>query len=189
MSDSAIMFTRGTDILSFYPIGSIYLSVVNTNPATIFGGTWQAIQDAFLLGAGTTYLAGATGGEATHVLTENEMPTHTHTFTGTQKSTSSTTLTGSIRGTNNIGVNVSGAHIMADATGVLSNWVESSERVRFKGSGTITVGQWTHQRSVNLNAVHTHACPSAGTNANVGSGTAHNNMPPYLAVYAWERTG
>ena len=63
-----------------YPIGSIYMSVNNTNPSVLFGGTWEQIKDTFLLSAGDTYTAGATGGEATHTLTVNEMPSHTHTF-------------------------------------------------------------------------------------------------------------
>lgn len=49
-----------------YPIGSIYLSVANTNPSTLFGGTWEQLKDRFLLGAGDTYNAGDTDGSATH---------------------------------------------------------------------------------------------------------------------------
>ena len=71
---------------SIYPIGSIYISTSSTSPATIFGGTWEAIEGRFLLSAGTiaedgttyTYTAGTTGGEATHALTVNEMPRHAH---------------------------------------------------------------------------------------------------------------
>ena len=62
-----------------YPVGSIYMSVNSTSPATLFGGTWQRIQDRFLIAAGPTYKAGGTGGEAEHVLTVNEMPSHRHT--------------------------------------------------------------------------------------------------------------
>lgn len=65
-----------------YPVGSIYMSVVSTNPSTLFGGTWEQLKDRFLLGAGDTYTAGATGGEATHTLTVNEMPSHKHTLNG-----------------------------------------------------------------------------------------------------------
>ena len=61
-----------------YPVGSIYMSVNATNPAALFGGTWEQIKDRFLLAAGDTYAAGATGGEATHTLTTDEMPSHTH---------------------------------------------------------------------------------------------------------------
>ena len=57
-----------------YPIGSIYISAESTSPATLFGGTWEQIKDTFLLAAGETYTAGATGGEATHTLTESELP-------------------------------------------------------------------------------------------------------------------
>ena len=49
-----------------YPVGSIYLSVDSTSPASLFGGTWERIKDRFLLGAGDTYTAGNTGGSATH---------------------------------------------------------------------------------------------------------------------------
>lgn len=55
-----------------YPVGSIYMSINNTNPSTLFGGTWEQIKDTFLLSAGDTYTAGSTGGEATVQLD----PTH-----------------------------------------------------------------------------------------------------------------
>ena len=61
-----------------YPVGSIYLSVNSTNPSTLFGGTWERIQDVFLLAAGSQYAAGSTGGEAEHTLTVSEMPSHSH---------------------------------------------------------------------------------------------------------------
>ena len=69
------------DSLNFdkiYPIGSIYMSMNGTNPATLFGGTWEQLKDRFLLGAGNTYSAGSTGGETTHKLTIAEMPSHMH---------------------------------------------------------------------------------------------------------------
>lgn len=62
-----------------YPVGSIYLSVNATSPATLFGGTWEQIKGRFLLGASADYPAGSVGGEATHTLTVAEMPSHTHT--------------------------------------------------------------------------------------------------------------
>jgi len=61
-----------------YPVGSIYISVNNVNPSTLFGGTWAQIKDKFLLAAGSAYSNGDTGGEATHTLTVNEMPSHSH---------------------------------------------------------------------------------------------------------------
>ena len=69
----------GIDFDQIYPVGAIYMSTVNTSPATLFGvGTWEQIQDRFLLGAGSTYSAGSTGGSATVTLTTNEIPSHNH---------------------------------------------------------------------------------------------------------------
>lgn len=68
-----------TELLdAVYPIGSLYMSVNAADPNTLFGGTWERLKDRFLLAAGDTYAAGATGGEAAHTLTVDEMPRHTH---------------------------------------------------------------------------------------------------------------
>ncbi len=64
--------------IDIYPVGSIYISVNNTNPSTLFGGNWEQIKDRFLLSAGNSYAAGTTGGEINHTLSINEMPSHTH---------------------------------------------------------------------------------------------------------------
>ena len=61
---------KGSDgyniLLQAYPVGSIYMSVNEVEPSTIFGGTWERLKDRFLLGAGDTYVAESTGGDATH---------------------------------------------------------------------------------------------------------------------------
>ena len=57
-----------------YPVGSIYMSVNSTNPSTLFGGTWEQIEDRFLLACGTTYANGTMDGSADAVVVE-----HTHT--------------------------------------------------------------------------------------------------------------
>ena len=59
-----------------YPVGSIYLSMNDASPATLFGGTWTQISDRFLYCVtGTTKQL---GGENTHTLNVNEMPSHDH---------------------------------------------------------------------------------------------------------------
>ncbi len=121
-----------------YPVGAIYISAASTNPATLLGfGTWTQIKDTFLLAAGSTYAAGSTGGEASHTLTTNEMPSHHHTSHGVSIAT--------------VGNSVNLA-----------------------------------LRSVELGNLHTGTAVMRVNNT--GGGKAHNNMPPYLAVYVWKRT-
>ena len=57
-----------------YPVGSLYLTVADIDPAALFGGTWQRIKDRFLLASGSVYAPGTTGGEAAHTLTVQELP-------------------------------------------------------------------------------------------------------------------
>lgn len=72
--------------LNAYPVGSIYMSVNSTSPATLFGGTWERITGSFLLAAtdngnsGASQAAGNTGGAATVTLTsaQSGVPAHAH---------------------------------------------------------------------------------------------------------------
>ena len=72
--------------LYLYPVGSIYISVNDVNPAAIFGGVWERIQGKFLLSGGgaSGYEIGSEGGEAEHKLTVEELPSHTHPQRGGQ---------------------------------------------------------------------------------------------------------
>ena len=64
-----------------YPVGSIYMSVNAADPSKLFSGTaWEKLEGRFLLGSSSTYANGATGGEATHALTIDEMPEHRHSI-------------------------------------------------------------------------------------------------------------
>ena len=103
-----ILDNNGTSIinaimLAVYPVGSIYMSVNNTNPGTLFGGTWVAWGSGQVpVGVKTTDTDFATvektGGSKTastsytpkgtnsggsvgnHTLTTSEMPNHGHDF-------------------------------------------------------------------------------------------------------------
>lgn len=66
--------------LAKYPVGSIYMSTNSTSPAAMYGGTWATINGKFLLGADSNYSVGDTGGESTHTLTIDEMPSHSHEY-------------------------------------------------------------------------------------------------------------
>lgn len=69
LGDAAWLTAQGA-----YPVGAIYLSVSEVNPAALFGGTWEAIGGRFLLGADSTHTAGSTGGKSGHGPATSEMP-------------------------------------------------------------------------------------------------------------------
>ena len=162
---------HASDLLGkIYPVGSIYMSMSATNPHDLFGvGTWKRIsQGRMLLGADdSTYEAGATGGEETHTLTAEEMPAHSHTGT-----TSWANLQG------HFGSGDSTAYFFRhDTDGICSNSDGSSRNGH--GAGGDLDDRYSR---IKINASHNHTIQSDG-----GS-QPHNNMPPYLVCYIWQRT-
>ena len=70
-----------------FPVGSIYMSYnASNNPASLIGGSWTRIYNQFLIGAGDDYTVGSTGGEVSHLLTVNEMPSHSHNIVNSKNS-------------------------------------------------------------------------------------------------------
>lgn len=71
--------------LDSYPVNSIYISYSHTSPAELFGGTWARIEDRFLWGCKSTESIGSTGGESSHTLIVDEIPSHSHPFISTNE--------------------------------------------------------------------------------------------------------
>jgi hypothetical protein len=62
-----------------HPVGLYVWLAVETDPATLWGGTWVRQPEGMtLVSAGDNYPLNSTGGEATHTLTVAEMPSHQH---------------------------------------------------------------------------------------------------------------
>lgn len=82
---SCVYFDDNTTLskLTFYPVGSIYQSVNETSPASLFGGDWERQYDRFLIGGGKLYEMGSEDGEAAVSLQANQLARHTHNFYGT----------------------------------------------------------------------------------------------------------
>ena len=64
--------------LESYPVTSIFITYSHDSPASIFGGTWTRIENRFLWGCDGNGGIGDTGGEYSHTLTIDEMPSHNH---------------------------------------------------------------------------------------------------------------
>ena len=164
IADSWELEVHGKKLIDYiYPIGSIYLSVNSTSPVTLFGGSWTQLKDRFLLGAGSTYSSGATGGAATHKLSVAEMPSHAH----------DTPFFNNM--TNN-------GEMKSDFIGVFGKGVTASQALKDTGQ-TSTMEMWWINQTNTAEGNEWAYLTSAK-----GSGSAHNNMPPYLVVYMWKRT-
>ena len=127
----------------------------------IYGGTtWVKIEGRFLLGQSSSYSINATGGEATHTLTVNEMPSHTHT-----------------QNAHNHEQNAHNHAVAINAGTIVGSYDNACKTNNYVGSMGAMCGNTTATNKA-----------ATATNNNTGGGAAHNNMPPYKVVYIWERT-
>jgi microcystin-dependent protein len=83
-----------TNIDFIYPIGSIYMTISNISPEVSLGGKWERIKGKCIIGVDEDdsdfVKSGLTGGEKTHQLTLEEMPSHTHKYNAFNKNISTT---------------------------------------------------------------------------------------------------
>ena len=159
-----------TIINKIYPVGSIYISYNSTNPSSFLGGTWEAFgKGQTLVGVDTSQTefdtVGKTGGEKTHTLTVDEMPSHTHIQDSHTHSI--TTMLG-----------------YYDRNDVGGSWTSFGQRFIITGQG-FSSGVYIEQSNILTSYVN---ASTTATNQNTGGSKAHNNLQPYITVYMWKRT-
>lgn len=188
-----------------YPVGSIYMSVNATNPSVLFGGTWVAWGSGRVpvgVNASETEFATVekTGGEKKHTLTVAELASHTHTFTGSSVNTGnqSANHTHSIPALSGTATGGNHRHIaIFNPVGSGDSFqVDNAKRFSNQSGFAYTGYDGGHTHSVTTNVSntgnnsvnHTHTVTAKGSNSKTGSGTAHNNLQPYITCYMWKRT-
>jgi len=154
-----------------WPIGSVYTSVVSTNPATLFGfGTWtRYAQGRMLISEGTgndgqenrNFGGGSTGGNYEVELSNTNLPSHNHGI------------------------------FAADANPVSPGLLTSRTQTVQVAGGTQT-GDNNQQYAATRAGSITPSSPaffgSTQNTGNTGATARHENMPPYITVYMWRRT-
>lgn len=148
-----------------YPVGAIYLSTSAVSPGTLFGGTWQRLENRMLIGAGSSYNVGSTGGSTDAVVVSHYhgIPALSGTATGGNHTHSaSRNLWAQLENYGQVTPAASGGANMANILG-RGNFLEHS--------GSLTMSVTTYGNNTGWS----------------GASGAGKNMPPYLAVYMWKR--
>ena len=115
------------------------------------------LRNRFVVGAGSTYAVNATGGTDSVSLSTANLPAHSHSFSGT--------------GT----TNTTGAHSHS------SGWFGPRGA---SGQATVFATNDPAYGNVNTGSAgnHNHTVTISGTTGNQGSGSSHENRPPYYAL-------
>jgi len=131
-----------------YAVGDCFITTREGDPAELLGyGEWLKVEGRSIVGASDEYPVGSTGGEATHTLTEDELP--------------------EVSGSVNFRAWSTGAPFV-NASGSFSSGGTTSNTAANFGSGGSNQAYRILKHSF-------------------GGGEAHNNMPPYYAMYIWLR--
>ncbi len=147
---------------TIYPVGSIYLSVNETNPSTYFGGSWELWGSGkCIVGVDTTQAefnsVEKTGGSKEVTLTTSQIPSHSHGLSGTGAHTH--TFTGFLQ-----------------TYGISNGTYKAVSHIRYEADGSAV------PPSMNSSGGHSHSI------SNTGGSAAHTNLQPYITCYMWKRT-
>lgn len=165
-----------------YPIGSIYITLVNTNPSETIGGEWRRVAEGRCLvgvSAERNITLRKTGGSITTTLNESNIPAHDHNVnisgstsgvgdhTHTARDTTSFIKMNTDR---NNGYHMTTLHDDGERYRQISYYHNDTTYNNTSGSGG-----------------HSHTVNVSGNTSRVGSGAPINVENPYLGVYMWER--
>lgn len=193
----ATISTTSTDALradQLYTIGEIRMwHGAVANIAATWGTGWHLcdgtlgtvdLRDRFVVGAGASYLPGATGGANSVQLTTAQMPSHTHGFTANAHShvvadpTHSHSYSDPGHGHTYSVATFSGSAGNGPSQAATSTGVASTG-----GSG---VGIAIQSSATGISLLNTTV---TGVNATIGSDGFHENRPPYYALCFIEYRG
>lgn len=172
-----VIDTTQANKLASHPVGSyLFTSDAGYNPNTDIGGSWvkDVGEGRCFISAGNTYTGGSLGGEFSHTLTIAEMPAHS--FSG---NTNSTDISGYFRSRSNLFYNGSSTSSTLGGASASGRFTVVESGLRSEGNADDNNTEFI----VRFDGNHGHYF---STNS-VGSNIAHNNMPPYQAVYIWHR--
>jgi len=132
------------------------------------------LRNKFVVGAGATYAVGDTGGADTVTLSVAQMPSHTHTVAGTTAAD----------GIHTHFVNDPGHSHTYTTMYFLTAGAAGGGPANTAGSRTTAVATSTTASATGVSIVtggaHVHSL--SGTTTSIGSGSAHENRPPYFAL-------
>jgi hypothetical protein len=162
-----------------WPVGSIFTSVVATNPATLLGfGTWAAF------GAGRV-LVGLNAGDPDFDTVEETGGAKTHTH-------DAGTLVPSAHAGAAVGDHASHTHTFTPA-GTINAHTTTTDGTSTGGTAKVT-GPGTHTftgtggTTAGPSATLSHSVTQPSAHTMSGTSAAANGLPPYIVVYMWERT-
>lgn len=158
-----------------FPVNSLYLSLGNENPSSLWlGTTWQKQENRFLLGAGSSYGLNSTGGNASISLSINNMPSHRHKVDSASASISEHTHYIASSGTSKNALT---------STGYLVNYGNSDDWASYilrQISIPPTLGKASNSGGGTTGSFAPYTDYQ-------GNGQSFSIMPPYLAVNIWKR--
>ena len=154
-----------------YPVGSIYITTLDVNPGTLFTGTWQKIEDRFLLASSNNYSLNSIGGALTH---NHTSAAHSHTSAAHTHGYGTLYAAAQFAGTNGF--------YYKTKTGLS---YATNERKKDTGAGVAT-------NSTRAEGIQVYGSTGSTTPGNTGSTTPPNtgnasSLPPYLAVNIYKR--
>ena len=191
-TSETILSNLKTEILNFlYPVGCIYMTTKPTNPGSLFGGTWTAWGSGRVpVGVNTSdtnfNTVEKTGGASTVALSVSNMPSHYHTVNSHNHSIPKLSGTAASNG----------AHTHNVTFKYNSDAPTTGNSARMTSGGSKTTALNSDVSDIKSAGAHTHSISTnTGTTGNSspntnsqGSGSAHNNLQPYITCYMWKRT-